>query len=338
MGLLYDKDYPISNITSNNTFAWPNELRSNIPLPSTTTNNPTKAITSDPPFQYAQANNHYLIEDSSSFLRGGCWMKDVYRDSFESERSRLMCLGNQPELRAAKIIDKNVPGGVRYELKKEIPGQILMELGMPFYQCKEGDQTMGQVVGLTHTPESFRHLYGNSEVGETGAKSLEKVFRLMIGDAGEEPWWKNPSLRQNDRSKMNEKVGSCEGSYSLAVTLQEGEGAGVIVPVTQSMLPSVRKKLSEVIDALGDVNVSMRKTAMTQEDYLVAEAEMVVNNVIQPGHGSTSFTSLQLNIHLSDKELDTTIGIAQGTYHIDDGDDPVHRTVGVIVTQIPPGV
>lgn len=47
-----------------------------------------------------------------------------------------MCFGNQPELCA--VIENNVPGGVKYELKKEIPGQILMGLGMPYYQCKQG--------------------------------------------------------------------------------------------------------------------------------------------------------------------------------------------------------
>jgi hypothetical protein len=67
------------------------------------------------------------------------------------------------------------------------------------------------------------------------------------------------SLKENDRSS---NLGTGEGSFSMAGTLVQGGGLGIIAPTSQTISPCVREAVSELFPAISVICRIMRITGL----------------------------------------------------------------------------
>jgi hypothetical protein len=214
-------------------------------------------------------------------------------------------------------------------------GLLVTQVGIPYYQAHKEKLRDRTLVTVTHTPESMLELFPNT-IGPQGAAHMRTIQDLMFTlQPGEnEFWWKTTPWKDNDRSAGK---GTGEGSFSLAGTIQKGEGKGVYVPAMQNASPSVRETLLKLFSVFGKLHRIMHLTSQRADHFMLAEAEQEINNSPRIGDGDGGGTSVQLNIHFSRRPFAETIGFDQAEPHTDEEDDPCHPTMTVHLTTTPYG-
>lgn len=286
--------------------------------------------------QYPPPSTWIFEENPSEYLRGGCYTAFRTPDRRPTLRQATLFLGKHP---ANLPVKQHGPDGkLKLALPRDLQGLVQMELGIPYYQALEYRQRERSLIALTHTPDSLRSQYpGSNGMGGFTAGIMDEILRnvLYVGPGESDYWIKDSTLKENDRSVSR---GTGEGCFSLAGTMLQGEAEGVFVPAVQSALTLVQTRSKDLFALLSVLYRHMCIMGKRADLLLAGAAEHLINNVPSIGDGEWGPTSVQMNIHFSDREFSETIGIDQSEPHPDDKDDPCHPAMLVHITTTPYGV
>jgi hypothetical protein len=273
-------------------------------------------------------------EDREGLLRGGCYVRFRRQGDLPELRQSVLHIGKHPNLKPIIQDDSTIPGHKVLRLPADIPGVTVAKLGIPYYQANAARPHDRTLIAITHTPESLANQFPHPAIGVAGANHLQAIETLMHAQRpGEQtPWYMGTSWKDNDRSSGQ---GTGEGSFSVAGTIQKGEGQGTFVIATQNSSPYVREKLQALFGHFGPLQRIMRLTAQRADHFMMSEVEQEINNSPRIGDGEYGGTSVQINIHYSDKPFSSTIGFEQAQHHPDDEDDPCHTTMTIHITTTP---
>lgn len=192
---------------------------------------------------------------------------------------------------------------------------------------------------LTHTRESLREQYpGVDGIGNVTADVMDRVLRnvLYVEDGASDYWFRDPSLRENERSVGGGDSG--EGCFSLAGTILQGEGEGIYLPALQTTLSRVSTRSKELFGYISTLYRHMCIMGKRADHLMSGFAEQLINNAPCIGDGEWGPTSVQVNVHYSDHEFSETIGIDQSEPHPDDQDEPCHPALLIHITTTPYGM
>lgn len=278
----------------------------------------------------------HLTLNGEEYLRGGFYVCERKEEETISLRESVLYIGKHPDLKPVHAPDPLFADRQCLQLPEKLRGLLVTELGIPYYQQTSGRPRDCSLVAVTHTPESILEQFPN-EIGLQGAEHMKRIQDLMftLGPGEKGLWWRTASFKDNDRSAGQ---GSGEGSFSCAGTIQKGEGQGVFVPAIQNASPRVQEVLRDLFSHFGKLHRIMRLTSQRADHYMMGEAEQEINNSPRIGDGESGGTSVQLNIHYSERPFSETIGFEQAEPHTDDEDDPCHPTMTIHLTTTPYGM
>lgn len=170
------------------------------------------------------------------------------------------------------------------------------------------------------------------------ADIMDRVLRnvLYVEDGVSDYWFRDPSLRENERSVGGGDSG--EGCFSLAGTILQGEGEGIYLPALQTILSRVSTRSKELFGYISTLYRHMCIMGKRADHLMSGFAEQLINNAPCIGDGEWGPTSVQVNVHYSDREFSETIGIDQSEPHPDDQGEPCHPALLIHITTTPYGM
>ncbi|KAJ6563441.1 hypothetical protein DFH09DRAFT_1279006 [Mycena vulgaris] len=289
-------------------FMWSEDIMSKAPRPSATIVSAPAAI---PPvgYVYPQAPEYTCNETVDRRWTSGFAYTTLFTPSTKGLlRSRLLQTKTPPNvvphLYEGKIVVDPIAGMI------QMPGSI------PFVQHTEGNPDEAVTLACAHSLASIRALYPGiaDEVENLSIQLRDATFgrESKDGQLPMIPIYAIPGLKRNDRSVDAKDLppGSFDGSYNLASTKGEGEGAGVRLILPRSL---------------------------SKFEYDVTEAHSELNNVVSFGGLEPNGTSCQMNVSSGGFDLAHFIGGHQGSWHTDIGDDWTRWTTVTMILKLPEG-
>lgn len=288
--------------------------------------------TTNPPAgrTFPQAQSYQLKRDSR-FLRGYRYATPFRPHEKEFLRDKLLHVNAPPEVNPQWI-----EGEIRWA---PLPAMIQMIPGVPFTHDMP-DSDMVLTIGCLHTPESIQ------QYGEEGAKvlaHLEDLRKITFGSKASpengqlevKPIYAIPFLKRNERSGTS-SLGDYDGSYSLASTVGEGNGAGCFMPAMQNDTASARQVIGSALHHLHAIWRILFSRSVSKMEHDLIEFDGLDNNTFSFGGFAPGPTSLQMNVTSHGCGFKEAIG-AQASWHTDFKDAPTHYTMAVIFLNIPEG-
>ncbi|KAJ6530962.1 hypothetical protein DFH09DRAFT_1183773, partial [Mycena vulgaris] len=208
-------------------FMWSEDIMSKAPRPSATIVPAPAAI---PPvgYVYPQAPEYTCNETVDQRWTSGFAYTTLFTPSTKGLlRSRLLQTKTPPN-----VVPRLYEGKIVVDL---IAGMIQMPGSIPFVQHTEGNPDEAVTLACAHSLASIRALYpGITDEVENLSIQLRDATFGREGKDGQLPMipiYAIPGLKRNDRSVDAKDLppGSFNGSYNLASTKGEGEGAGVVM-------------------------------------------------------------------------------------------------------------
>ncbi|KAJ7701592.1 hypothetical protein B0H17DRAFT_1128365 [Mycena rosella] len=314
-------------------FMWSDDIMSKAPRPLPTLV-PAPAAVPPVGYTYPQAPEYTCNETVDR-----CWTSGfVYTTLFTPStkgllRSRLLQTKTPPNviprLHEGKIIVDPIAGMI------QMPGSI------PFVQHTKGNPDEAVTMACAHSLASIRVLYpGIADEVENLSIQLRDTTFGKEGKDGEPPMipiYAIPGLKRNDRSVDPKKLppGSFDGSYNLASTKGEGEGAGVVMPAVQASTPEASERIGLVLRLLHAIQRLILPRSLSKFEYDVTEAHSELNNIISFGGLEPNGTSCQMNMSSGGFDLAHFIGEHQGSWHTDIGDDWTRWTTVTMILKLP---
>ena len=165
-------------------------------------------------------------------------------------------------------------------------------------------------------------------------EDLEEVKALLYGTSKRTDHQGNalPSmtklgLKTNDRS-ADPSPGDPSGSYSLAFTVSEGKGNGIVLPVTQTANDVVNTVRAAFVELIGGLAYRILRACLQREEFEDLTWVNEVNNMPRMGSFiNTVVSSIQMNVSFLCDDLQKAIGKLQGWIHMDHKDARVGWTV-----------
>ncbi|KAF8833739.1 hypothetical protein BDN67DRAFT_1072857 [Paxillus ammoniavirescens] len=220
-----------------------------------------------------------------------------------------------------------------------IPGMIQMIPGIPYVFEVSGDPFKCVTVGCVQTLKSLEAYPNHAEV-VTLSNELQNLTWGSCGDPTSScpAIYTYPSFKRNDRSSTPANS-SYAGSYNLASTVVKGQGQGTVAPAVQINTPEAGNHIRKTLHVLCDLYKHIMPLCISREEWELISYASAENNVFTFGGGNSGPVGCQLNISSikSGGELKGAIGEVQGSWHVDQGDDPLTHTLLVMLFRIPPG-
>lgn len=222
----------------------------------------------------------------------------------------------------------------------QIPGMVQMVPGVPFIFEVGGDPKKSVTVGCVHTLQSLKDYPESQTIQELTQKLQILTWGAKDSGLTYDAVYKLPSLKRNERSARPSASTSFEGSYNLASTVVKGQGQGTFAPAVQSDTREARSQISAILKTLHSLYNLIMPLSISREEWEILSYIMAENNVFTFGNGGVGPTGCQLNISGSSSggNLQEDIGVDQGSWHIDQGDDPLTHSLLVMLLRIPPGM
>jgi hypothetical protein len=317
-------------------FMWPSDDMSQAPPPPPTIV-PAPAEIPPPGYTYPQAVEYTCNETVDRRWTSGFVYTTVFTPSTKGLlRDRLLRTKTPPHvfprLHEGKLVVDPIAGMI------QMPGSI------PFVQHTEGHPDEAVTMACSHSLASIRALYPSiaDEVENLSLQLRDATFGTE-GKDGEPPMipiYAIPGLKRNDRSVDAKDLppGSFDGSYNLASTKGEGEGAGVVMPAVQASTPQAAERISLVLQLLHSIQRLILPRSLSKFEYDVTEAHSELNNIVSFGGLEPNGTSCQMNVSSGGFDLAHFIGGHQGSWHTDIGDDWTRWTTVTMVLKLPEGM
>jgi hypothetical protein len=214
-----------------------------------------------------------------------------------------------------------------------IEGMIELPPGFPFTVALDGDARDTITVACLQTMESLEMYEEYEEITEL----VERVWEETWGTKTTVPLYRL-GLIPNTRSSVL-VPGRADGSYSLGVTVGEGQGIGVVQPVTQVNSPEAVIRMERLLSYLHTLWRLIVPLCVSKLEWVAWEGRAVDMNVFCPGGINPAFTGCQKNVSSArfGGTLKDFIGFIQGYWHLDHKDDQTGWTLLMVLLRIPPG-
>lgn len=316
-------------------FMWPPEQVSQAPRPPSILVPPPSAV---PPngYTYPQADTYTLSPTLDRRYTRGCAYVTLFTPSKKGIlQSRLLRTKTPPNviprLHESKIVVDPIAGMI------QMPGSV------PFVQYVDGHPDEAVTMACAHTLDSIREAY--PDIADTVEDLANKLRDATFGTDGSDgqpamtPIYSIKGLKRNDRSVDAKDLppGSFDGSYNLASTKGEGEGAGCVLPAVQASTPEAAERISLVLRLLHAIQRLILPRSISKFEHDVTEAHSELNNVVSCGGLEPNATSVQMNVSSGGYDLAHFIGTHQGSWHTDVGDDWTRWTLVTMILRLPPG-
>ncbi|EJD33917.1 hypothetical protein AURDEDRAFT_131436 [Auricularia subglabra TFB-10046 SS5] len=207
-----------------------------------------------------------------------------------------------------------------------VPGQLQLTAGVPvsmWSPAAEGRNGRYEMTAAAlHTPSSLGRIPG---------LDASRVSELPLYEL---------KYKHNQRD-TGSHASDCEGSYSMAVTVGEGQGAGHVQPAQQSDDPYMQQRQQQLLCDSGELSPMVLESSMDKFTFDVVRQRGITNNGPCYGHVSNVFfTGLQINVSFmrrSGESLIESLGRHQGCNHIDPKDCTCAHTVFILLCTMPEG-
>ena len=290
----------------------------------------------EPPLGYAypQALPHTIIKDNR------------YQRGYVGVSNFDPCTKEQLKLTQLRIVTP--PGAFRPQFvngtfqRTPVAGGLKLLDGISMCQTINGDKSNIVTTGGYRTLDSMKEYLGD------GYPEFYSAFeRLACNSWGcdaqpdrpaREPFFTLKGLKRNERSLKNVPPGRHDGSYNLASTVGKGEGQGCVMPSVQAMTPQGASQIKEILNDLAFLGDKVLRTMISRFEYEVNDFNAKDNNIFGFGGLKPYATGCQANVSSATDDLAKSIGIGQGSWHPDEGDDYGRWTIGTILFRLPPGM
>ncbi|KAJ7077367.1 hypothetical protein C8R43DRAFT_833886, partial [Mycena crocata] len=146
-------------------------------------------------------------------------------------------------------------------------------------------------------------------------------------------------LKRNDRSgKPPPGSTSNNGSYSLASTVEKGQGQGCFQPAVQISTPAAQHLIRRTLTIVHELQQLILPCCLSKFEWEMFRFMADDNNVFVFGGLGPGATGLQMNISEGMGNLEFAIGSLQGKWHTDVSDAFSLWTFGILLLKLPPGV
>ncbi|KAK0463168.1 uncharacterized protein EV420DRAFT_1639277 [Desarmillaria tabescens] len=219
-----------------------------------------------------------------------------------------------------------------------IPGMVKLLLGIPFVYDIDGNPDQRVTMAAGHTLESIKEMYSEiyPEVNALAQKLGQLTYGGNINNVTFGPIFQL-DLKENLRSANRGPRKTTDGSFTLAVTSEQGNGIGITKPGIQCSTFEGRRQIQAVLRVLHRLYHLLMPCSVSKLEWEIMEAHYELMNVISFGGLDPNGTGCQLNSSSGEIDLHLLIGTIQGSWHTDIGDDWTKWTFLVIVFNLPPG-
>lgn len=301
---------------------------------------PAPAANPPPDLTYPQSPTWTLRRDHR-FSRGCHYSADWSRShsSLVAEREHILRLTTPPN--TIPIWDAEMEVFVI----RDIPGGVRLVPGIPMVQYLDGISSEFITIACLQTAQSLSQLPHSLEIEGLFRDLFQNTFGFDDGTIHIDPIYTLPGLKRNDRSaqpanKHTPDGRPCyDGSYSLAGTAMKGKGKGYWVPASQAVHEKARDQIATVLCILHRLYRLIMPHCVSKMEWDLMEFFSKLNNVFSFGGSEPGGTSVQMNVSsgFSGGDLRTMIGIAQGYWHLDSGDDLTFPTLFFLLFRLPKG-
>lgn len=259
---------------------------------------------------------------------------DVSGDAINAHINNLKCIETPPN-----VDPEFVNGAFIAEL---IPGMIQMIPGIPYVFAFNDDPSRQHTVACAHTLDSLKGYDDYADI----LIAAEKLAKLSWGCKASEnsleiqPIYKIPGLKLNDRADARSDFHTqlYDGSFSLANTVMKGEGLGTTLPAVQANTSAAQSQITQILEVLHSLYQHIMPKSLSKFEYEVLDFHHNYNNVIGFGGLASNGTGCQLNVSSLGRTLAEYIGLVQGGWHADTGDDETRYTLFTLLLRIGPGM
>ncbi|EJD36781.1 hypothetical protein AURDEDRAFT_129849 [Auricularia subglabra TFB-10046 SS5] len=281
-----------------------------------------------------------LDKASREYKTGVCYRYEWDACSREAHARRALNCAKHPALEP-DATENGFPVVLR------VPGQLQLTPGVPVSMSSRVAAGHGGEFKMTaaalHTPSSLERIPGLD--GSRVRELVRSLARNVFGDPEAADERDRRPLYELNYKHNQRDTGShaseFEGSYSMAVTVGEGQGRGHVQPAQQSDDPYMQERQQRLVCDSGELSPMVLESSVDRLTFEVTRSRGVVNNV--PGFGHVSnvfFTGLQFNVSFIRREgesLVESLGKHQGCNHIDPKDCTCGHTVFILLCTMPEG-
>ncbi|KAJ7734871.1 hypothetical protein B0H16DRAFT_1577418 [Mycena metata] len=315
-------------------FMWGEDVMSQAPRPAACLA-PAPAAAPPHPYTYPKADPYTCNETvDKRWARGYCYTTLFTPSEKGLLRERLLKTKTPP------LLPRVYEGKLVID---PIAGMIQMPGSVPFVQHTKDHPDEAVTLACAHSLASIRSVYPDiaDEVENLSLQLRDATFGRDAenGEPPIIPIYAIPGLNRNARSVDAKKLppGSFDGSYNLASTRGEGEGAGVTMPAVQASTPEATERITLVLRLLHAIQRLILPRSISKFEYDVTEAHSKLNNVVSFGGLEPNGTSCQMNVSSAGYDLTHFIGEHQGAWHTDIGDDWTRWTTVTMLLKLPEG-
>ncbi|KAJ6609395.1 hypothetical protein B0H10DRAFT_2226022 [Mycena sp. CBHHK59/15] len=283
---------------------------------------------------YPQALEFHL-ETNLGYRRTKVYWSDFYIIQKPLIRRRLLCTINPPDIEATFDVNGMF-------IQKPLPGMTRQIMGIPYIQRIDGNSHHTVTVAVAQTNESLKR-FGNG-ISERVEELERELYLLAFGSNPNCPAEEsitalyNLGLKRNDRSsKPAPGSSSNDGSYSLASTVEKGQGQGCFQPAVQTSTPAAQKLIRRTLVIVHELQQLIMPCCLSKFEWEMFHFMADDNNVFVFGGLGPGATGLQMNVYSGTGNLELSIGSLQGKWHTDVSDAPPFWTFGILLLKLPPG-
>ncbi|KAK7453247.1 hypothetical protein VKT23_011923 [Stygiomarasmius scandens] len=274
---------------------------------------PNPIITPAPaPFHYPNSLEYTRNENiDPRFRRGYCYTNSVTVVDKERQAERLY-----------KIVTP-----------QPVEGMIQLPPGFPFAVILDNNVTKLITIACLQTMDSLSQ-YTEFPVID---RLVKQVWAESFGTDTAPPITQL-GLKANKRSGPVQQD-HADGSYSVGVTVGEGQGLGIVQPSSQVNTPEGSSSIQRLLSALHELWRLIVPLCVSKQEWDVWNFRAEDMNVYCPGGSKPAFTGCQINVSSSSGggSLEDAIGHVQGAFHVDFNDDQNGWTLIMGLIRIPPG-
>ncbi|KAF8190691.1 hypothetical protein K438DRAFT_1763137 [Mycena galopus ATCC 62051] len=225
-------------------------------------------------------------------------------------------------------------------IPKPLPGMTRQILGVPYIQRVDGNAHHTVTVAVAQTSASLRQ-FGNGIADKVGMLEKE-LYELAFGhpDSPDDPSivaLYQLELKRNDRSsKPPPGSNSKDGSYSLASTVEKGQGLGCFQPAVQADTPMAQHVIRRTLTVVHELQQLILPCCLSKFEWEMIKFLTDDNNIFVFGGLGPGATGLQGNFS-GTGDLKYSIGPQQGRWHTDLSDAYTFWTMGILLLRLPPG-
>jgi hypothetical protein len=296
---------------------------------------PSEPAIPPPGWKYPQASTYMCNEEFDPQFASGWYFYSDYNTSDAPQlRKDLSCITTPPNIGPTGWDDHG------NFIQEPVPGMNQLIPGYPLVKFINGDRKRLVTEACLQTPQSLQRW---PMVYAQFMELIKKLMPLIWGCAGSNstshitPLFEYVAVH-NGRSP-GQAENSFDGSYNLAATSSEGQGAGLFMPGVQADSSEARAVIAQVLEIIHQLYRLIMPLCISKLEWDVIEFHGLLCNIMSFGGFEPGPTACQLNVSSSFQggDLAKFIGNLQGSWHVDEKDDACRWTLLIVFFRLPEG-